>query len=357
MTTLGSAGERVRSLRRIMRRRGIGALLVTGRENIRYLTGFTGSAGWVIVAGARPLLITDFRYRTQAAVESPQVRLVIQQRDLVSAVGDTGRRLGVQTLWFDEASLTFDRVRQLRKQGFRLQGVQDPVADLRTRKDPGEIRKIRTAIRRAEESFLALRSSLKAGMTEREVALRLEWFMRQKGARKAAFDIIVASGGNGAMPHASASSRRLRAGDLVTIDFGAEADGYFCDITRTLCLGRPTSRQRELHELVLRAQQAAVSAIRVGAPCADVDKAARDVITAAGWGEQFGHATGHGIGLLVHEAPSLSRLAKGRLEAGMVVTVEPGVYRPGWGGIRIEDMVLVTEEGPRIMTALPRDLA
>jgi len=356
MNASRSAGGRVRSLRRLMQERGIDVLLVTGRENIRYLTGFTGSAGCVIVAGSRPLLITDFRYRTQARVEAPQAKLVIQHTDIVSALGKAAAGMGVGTLWFDEASLTFDRIRGLRKQGLRLRGIKDPVAELRQRKDAGEIMKLRTAIRRAEESFRALRGSLRAGMTEREVALRLEWLMREKGARRAAFDIIVASGRNGAMPHASASSRRLRTGDLVTIDFGAEADGYFSDITRTVCIGKPTSRQREVHALVLQAQQAAIRAIGAGVPCAEVDRAARDVIKTAGQGDRFGHATGHGIGLMVHEGPSLSALSKATLDTGMVVTVEPGVYLPGWGGVRIEDMVLVTDRGPKLLTGLPRGL-
>ena len=339
-----------------MRARGIDALLIAARENIRYLTGFTGSAGYVILAGARPVLITDFRYQLQAQREAPEATLALQKKDLLSAVAEAAAAVGAKTLWFDESSLTFDRVRGLRKQGLRLKGVPDPVSELRQRKDDGEVARIRTAINRAEESFLALRRVLRPGMTEREAALRLEWLMREKGAQKAAFDIIVASGRNGAMPHAAASSRRLRTGDLVTVDFGAEADGYFCDITRTVCIGKPSSRQRKVHALVLQAQQTAIASIRPGIPCADVDRAARDVITAAGQGDRFGHATGHGIGLMVHEAPSLSSRSKARLAPGMVVTVEPGVYLPGWGGIRIEDMVLVTETGAKTLTSLPRGL-
>jgi Xaa-Pro aminopeptidase len=180
--------------------------------------------------------------------------------------------------------------------------------------------------------------------------------MREKGSRRAAFDIIVASGRNGAMPHASVSDRRLRAGDLVTVDFGAEADGYVCDITRTLCVGRPTARQREIHDLVRRAQQAAMDAVRPGLPCKGVDKAARDIIDAAGHKKHFGHGTGHGVGLLVHEGPTVSALSKDAVQEGMVFTVEPGVYIPGWGGVRIEDMVLVTEQGAKLLTTLPREL-
>ena len=158
------------------------------------------------------------------------------------------------------------------------------------------------------------------------------------------------------MPHASVSTRRLRNGDLVTFDFGAEANGYFCDITRTVCVGRPSERQREIHDLVLRAQRKAIAAICPGVRCADIDRAARETIEKAGHGAHFGHATGHGIGLLVHEGPAVSALSKQCVEAGMVITVEPGVYVPGWGGVRIEDMVLVTDGGHRVLTGLPRGL-
>lgn len=347
---------RLARLRRAMRERGIGVLLVTQRENVRYLTGFTGSSGSVLVGAGRPVLITDFRYQVQAPVEAPGARLAIQKQDLASAVAAEARRLGGGTVWFDETSLTLDRVRFLRKQGMKLKAASDPVAAIRLRKDDAELSSLRTAVRRAEESFRELRSSIRPGASEAELGLRLETLIRQKGSRRAAFDIIVASGRNGAMPHATATGRRLRPGDLVTIDFGAEADGYYSDITRTVCVGRPTARQREVHGLVLRAQQQAIAAVRPGVPCAEIDRAARSVIEQAGHGEHFGHATGHGIGLMVHEGPSLSRLSKQRADAGMVFTVEPGVYVPRWGGVRIEDMVLVTAKGRRVLTSLPREL-
>jgi Xaa-Pro aminopeptidase len=340
-----------------MARRRIGALLITQRENIRYLTGFRGSAGSVIVGcSGRAVLITDFRYREQAGREAPGARIVIQTKDHLTAVHEAACGLRLDRLWFDESSLTVDRVRALRRKGLRLVGSRDLVADLRRQKDPSELKALRRAIGRAEDAFRSLRRYIRPGMTERELSLRLEWSMRQLGARRAAFDTIVASGRNGAMPHASISNRRLRSGDLVTIDFGAEADGYYCDLTRTVAVGPATARQRAVHGLVLRAQQAAIAAIAPGAAGRDIDRMARDLIAAEGHGEHFGHATGHGIGLQVHEGPSLSSLSKDRLAAGMVVTVEPGVYVPGWGGVRIEDMVLVTERGPKVLTTLPRDL-
>ena len=357
MTRSRPEPQRVTLLRRILNKRRISALLVTQRENIRYLTGFTGSAGSVIVSGTgRPALITDFRYQEQARREAPGARVIIQAKDHLSALRDAAHRLRLDALWFDESSLTVDRVRSLRKKGLRLSGSRDLVADLRRKKDPSELRAILRALQRAESAFRTVRGAIRPGVTERELGLRLEWSMRQQGARRAAFETIVASGRNGAMPHATLSDRRLRSGDLVTIDFGAEADGYYCDLTRTVAVGPPTARQRAVHALVLEAQQAAIAAIAPGTACRDIDRAARDLISAAGHGGHFGHATGHGIGLQVHEGPSLSGLAKDRLETGMVVTVEPGVYVPGWGGVRIEDMVLVTEKGPKVLSTLSRDL-
>jgi Xaa-Pro aminopeptidase len=308
------------------------------------------------VGGGRPVLITDFRYEVQSRRETAGVTISIQKKDHLSAVHDAARRLRTDRLWFDESSLTLDRVRALRKKGLRLKGIKDPVAELRQRKDPAEIRALARAVSRAEEAFRELRRHIRPGATERELGLRLEWSMREKGARRTAFETIVASGVNGAMPHAGITDRRLRSGDLVTIDFGAEADGYYCDLTRTVSVGPATVRQREIHALVLSAQQAAIAAIAPGAACRDIDRAAREIIGSAGHAKHFGHATGHGIGLLVHEGPSLSSLAKERLAAGMVVTVEPGVYIPRWGGVRIEDMVLVTEQGARVLSSLPRDL-
>jgi Xaa-Pro aminopeptidase len=347
---------RIENLKQIMKAEGISALLVTKRENVRYLSGFTGSAGSVLVASDKPRLITDFRYKLQARAEATGADVLIQKTDFPAAVSDAAERAGVKTLWFDESSLTIEELKKLRKQGLTLKGHRDLVGELRLRKDKHELMSIRKAIRRAEESFRELRKYIRAGARERDLALMLEMLMREKGARKAAFDTIVASGANGAMPHASVTDKRIKKGDLVTIDFGAEADGYFCDITRTVCVGRPTPRQREIHALVLAAQTAAIRSVRSDMRCKDVDAVARGIIKNAGHGDHFGHGTGHGIGLMVHEGPSISSLSRGRVEKDMVFTVEPGVYVPGWGGVRIEDMVLVTGKGVTVLTTLPREL-
>jgi Xaa-Pro aminopeptidase len=348
---------RISRLKRVMRSEGIKALLVTKRENVRYLTGFTGSAGSVLIASGRSRLITDFRYKLQARGEAAGVEVLIQKTDMPAALYDAAGRAGAKTLWFDESSLTIEGLKKLRKQGLTLKGHRDIVAELRLRKDNHELTSIRKAIRRAEESFCEIKKLVRPGARERDLAMRLEFLMREKGARKAAFDTIVASGVNGAMPHAAVTDRRLKKGDLVTIDFGAEADGYYCDITRTVCVGPPSRRQREIHVLVLNAQQAAIKSVRTGMSCKAVDAVARDIIKNAGHGDHFGHGTGHGIGLMVHEGPSISPLSRDRVEQDMIFTVEPGVYVPGWGGVRIEDMVLVTESGVRALTTLPRELS
>jgi Xaa-Pro aminopeptidase len=348
--------QRLMRLRRLMDREGVLSLLITRREDVRYLTGFTGSAGSLLVASGKPCLITDFRYKLQAGKETTGATVLIQKRDFFTSLREVMDRSGTDTLWLDESSLTIELVKNLKKLGLRAREHRDLVRELRLCKDRSELAHLRTAIRRAEESFRELSRHVKPGATERELGLKLEYLMRDKGARKAAFDTIVASGGNGAMPHASMTNRRLRTGDLVTFDFGAESGGYFCDITRTVCLGRPSARQREVHDLVSRAQAAALGRIKPGVSCKSVDDAAREVIRSAGHGEHFGHGTGHGIGLMVHEGPSVSPLSKDQVETDMVFTVEPGVYIPGWGGVRIEDMVRATETGMQLMTTLPRGL-
>jgi len=348
--------RRIAGLRRVMKGKGLGALLVTKKENVHYLTGFTGSAGVALVTPGSICLVTDFRYQLQAKRETAGIPVLIQKKDLASALSEAALRYRAGTIWFDEASLTVDGLKKMRKEGLKLKGCADLVAGLRMHKDAGELARIRKAVLRAEESFKELAAFIRPGVSERELGFRLEYLMRERDARKAAFDTIVASGGNGAMPHAATTDRCIRKGDLVTFDFGAEADGYFSDITRTVCVGRPTLRQRAIHDLVFEAQQAALSMVRPGVSGKAVDQAAREVIEKAGYGKQFGHGTGHGVGLMVHEGPSVSRLSKDHLAEGMVFTIEPGVYLPGWGGVRIEDMVLVTGRGARVLTTLPREL-
>jgi len=348
--------SRISRLKKLMKKERVESLLITRREDVLYLTGFTGSSGSLLVSNGKPCLITDFRYQLQSRRESAGVTVLIQKKDFFTALQEAALDRGIKTIWFDESSLPVEIIKKLKKKGLRARAHRDLPRQLRLHKDQTELAHIRTAISRAEESFRELKRFIKPGATERELGLKLEYLMREKGSRKAAFDTIVASAGNGAMPHASVTNRGIRRGDLVTIDFGAEAHGYFCDITRTFCVGRPTARQMEIHHIVLAAQTEAIKKVRAGIECKTVDEAAREVIRRAGHGKHFGHGTGHGVGLMVHEGPSLSPLSQDIIEANMVFTVEPGIYIPGWGGVRIEDMLLATDSGAKLLTTLPREL-
>jgi Xaa-Pro aminopeptidase len=335
---------------------GIDSFLVTRREDVRYLSGFTGTFGSLLVTSGRSCLITDFRYKMQARKETSGITILIQKNDYFAAVRDAEERMGVDTLWFDESAITVEGLRTFKKKGFKIKGHHDLVKTIRQQKDKQELTAIRTAIRRAEDAFRELKAVIRPGATERELGLKLEFLIREKGSRRAAFEIIVASGPHGAMPHAAVTNRCIKKGDMVTFDFGAEAQGYYSDITRTICIGRPSARQREIHGIVLQAQSAAIQSIRAGVLCKTVDEAGRKVIKRGGYGKYFGHGTGHGIGLMVHEAPSVSPRSGDMVKKNMVFTVEPGVYIPGWGGVRIEDIVLVTETGAKVLTSLPREL-
>jgi Xaa-Pro aminopeptidase len=348
--------RRISRLRLQMKNHDISSLLISRREDVRYLSGFTGSAGSLLITASRSFLVTDFRYQLQARLETKGCTILIQKKDIVAALYEAAERLNVDEIWFDESAVTVQERKKLRKLGLVLKGHEDIVGVLRVQKDGHEIKSLNVAIRRAEQAFRDLKRYIKPGAREQELGLRLEFGMRENGSRKVAFDTIVASGANGAMPHASVTNRRIRKGDLVTFDFGAEANGYYSDITRTICVGRPSARQQEIHDLVLKAQAAAIKSIRPGISCKSVDDAARTIIQSAGHGKHFGHGTGHGVGLMVHEGPVISPRSKDQVETDMVFTVEPGVYLPGWGGVRIEDMVLVTRTGGKLLTSLPRGL-
>ncbi len=348
--------SRTSRLKRVLKSYDFHAFLVTRREDVRYLSGFTGSAGSLLISADRSFLITDFRYKLQARLETRGFAVHIQKTDFFTALRDIANQTGLVKIGFDESAITVEQLKKLKKQGVAFKGCRDIVEPLRKQKDEHELANIRLAVKRAEQSFRELKKYIKSGITEREIGLKLDYIMREHGSRKPAFDTIVASARNGAMPHASTTNRRLKTGDLVTIDFGAEANGYFSDITRTFCLGKPSARQQEIHALVLHAQASAIKSIRPGVTCKCIDDGARDLIKKAGYGKYFGHGTGHGVGLMVHEEPTISFRSHDRVIQNMVFTVEPGVYIPGWGGVRIEDMVLVTDTGMNVLTTLPREL-
>ena len=335
------------------------ALLVTSLINVRYLTGYTGSNGLALVGPELRRFVTDFRYVEQAAAEvEPSFERSRAPVDLLeglmAALPGGAIRLG-----FEEEHLSVARYGFLREQledRVELVATAGLVESLRAVKDGAEIAAVRAAAVIADAALGRILERGLLGRTEREVATSLEHDMVLAGARRPSFDSIVAAGPHGARPHAEARDVEIRRGELVVIDWGAELDGYHSDCTRTIAAGEPGAEARERYELVLRAQLAGLEAVRAQRPTAEVDAAARQIIEAAGHGEDFGHGLGHGVGLEIHEAPALRGRSSEQLQAGNVVTVEPGVYLRGRFGIRIEDLVVVTEGPPEILTSVPKEL-
>ncbi len=336
---------------------GLDALLVTAPSNVRYLSGFTGSNGALLVGRdpGQDRLATDFRYVTQAADQCPDLAVVVD-RDVAGAlVGHLGSgRLGFEAL---DVRVAAHETLVREHAGVVLVATEGLVEAARTVKDDAELESLAEACRISDLALAALLPEIRVGQTEREIARRLEWLMLESGAEAVSFESIVAGGPHSAIPHHRPTGRALEAGDLLKIDFGALHDGYHADETRTFVVGRdPEPWQREIHELVARAQAAGIGALAVGADVRTVDAAARSVIVDAGYGEQFGHGLGHGVGLDIHEAPMLGYAATGILGDRTPVTVEPGVYLPGRGGVRIEDTLVVRTGGPVSLTQTTREL-
>ncbi len=350
--------KRLEGLRKRLVAEGADAFLVTNLTNVSYLTGFTGSSGYAVVTPEKAFFITDSRYTTQSRDEVEGYEVRIQKGRLSEELGKLLKELGAKKVGFESRSVAFDFHAALLNElaGMELLPVKDAVEKLRAIKDEDEIDKISEAVRRAEGGFRENISRIAPGMVESETALGLEFNIRGLGARKVPFDIIVASGERGALPHGIASGKEMKDGETLIIDFGGEAYGYQSDITRSGVVGEPDRKQSEIYDIVLDAQKRAIEKVRAGVSCKEVDEAARGYIAAKGFGEYFGHGLGHGVGLEVHESPSVSHLSEDVLQEGMVITIEPGIYIPGWGGFRIEDMVLVTAEGCEVLTSLPKDM-
>jgi Xaa-Pro aminopeptidase len=343
-----------------LRRAKVDALLVTKSEDVRYLSGFTGEDSFLLVAGEWACLLTDGRFDEQARGECGDIDVHVRRGAISTAVGDALKGRRVRRLGFQPENVTLvqhDAMAAALK-GKRLRPVKDAAASARMVKDAAEVAAIERAIRigeRAFEQMLAAGVKGWVGRTERELAAELEYRMRQHGAEGASFETIVATGAHGSLPHHRPGGTRVKAGDAVLVDWGAKADGYCGDLTRVVFTGRIPPQLGEVYEVVRRAQQAGIAAVKAGAGLRRVDAAAREVIESAGYGKECLHGLGHGVGLEIHEAPSMGKLAKGRLRSGMVVTVEPGIYLPGVGGVRIEDDVLVAAEGCRRLSRMSRE--
>jgi Xaa-Pro aminopeptidase len=347
--------------------RGLDAVLVTNLLNVRYLTGFTGSNGVLLVrADGADLFGTDGRYTTQAATQVPDVEVLID-RAIVSGVAREAVRRGAGRLGYESHDLTVDGLAHLEKVLVdaaaggavpELASVRQAVEAQRAIKDDDEIESLRRACAVADQALaeLAAEGALRPGRTELEVGRELDARMLILGAEAPSFETIVAAGANSAIPHHRPDATVLRDGDFLKLDFGATVDGYHSDMTRTVVLGHAADWQREVYELVAASQAAGRAALAVGAEVVAVDAASREVIVAAGHAEHFPHGLGHGVGLEIHEAPGIGPLGAGRLAAGMAVTVEPGVYLPGHGGVRIEDTLIVTDDAPELLTLTSKEL-
>jgi Xaa-Pro aminopeptidase len=352
--TQATETSRADRLAGLLAEKELDSLLVTNLVNVRYLTGFTGTNGACIVTPEERVFLTDFRYVERADNEVHGFERVTAGRDML---GDLAGRLRGRA-GFDDAHVSVRAFRKLEEKvgdGVSLEPAGGLVERLRAVKDADELRAMREAARLADGVYDALRDRGLAGRTEAEVARWLEAELRER-SEGPSFPVIVAAADNGALPHATPRDVEIPRGTLVVVDMGALFDGYCSDCTRTFATGPLGASATEVYELVLSAQEAALEAVHAGAGCAAVDAVARDHIEAAGHGERFGHGLGHGVGLEVHEEPRLTKTAEGSLEAGNLVTVEPGVYLPGEIGVRIEDLVAVTEVGCEILTGFPKAL-
>ncbi len=352
---------RLGKVRQAMAEKGLDGLVISKPENRAYLSGFTGTSGWLLITPQKAYLVTDFRYTEQAAAQAPAYEVVKQDatvsaQQLIARLCEQER---VQKLGYEGDFLTVDDFETYRKlhPGRELVSATGLVEALRMVKEPAEVELMRTAARIADEAWAEILKQIKPGVVERDLAVELEYQMKKRGAEGNAFDFIVASGTRSALPHGVASDKRIEQGDLVTFDFGCVYKGYCSDMTRTVMVGEPTEKQREIYAIVLEAQMRGLAACKPGMTGKELDEVCRSYIREKGYADHFGHGTGHGVGRFIHEGPKVSvRGEQDVLQPGMVVTIEPGIYLPGWGGVRIEDMVLVTEDGCERLSQSPKDL-
>lgn len=336
----------------------IDAVLIKNFENIRYLSGFTGSSAMLLITKGENFLLTDFRYVEQAKRESPDFD-IIKIDDYYDEILEIIKKHNIKKLGFESAFVSYDQYEKMKKKmkNVILIPTKEIVEQFRVIKDDSEVEIIKQAVDIADRSWGEIIKRIKVPMKEIELAVELEFIMRKLGAQGRAFEIIVASGYRGSLPHGTASSKIMEHGDMVTVDFGAKHRGYNSDMTRNFVIGEQNKRQCEIYEIVLEAQLAGIDKAKSGVYAFEIDKACRDIISSYGYGDYFGHGTGHGVGLNVHEAPRVSQKEKDTvLEPGMIITIEPGIYIPDWGGVRIEDMVLITSGGCEVLTKSEKGL-
>ncbi|HHW27816.1 MAG TPA: aminopeptidase P family protein [Firmicutes bacterium] len=354
---MSSLSSRLEAIRAKMGDEQVDGFLVTSMTNWRYVSGFTGDAGCLLVTHDKAFLLTDSRYVEQAEKQCPgfSVKKTTHDEDVLK---DVVRKEGVKRLAFEKRHTSYEEWEKLRDRlsDVELKGITGWVENLRMVKTPEEIELIARAQEIADDAFALLFQSIRKGAREEDLALELEFTMRKMGAESVSFPIIVVSGERSSLPHGTPTGKTLADGDFVTFDFGATYQGYHSDETRTFVIGHLDKKHEEVYGIVLEAQEAALRAVKPGVLARDVDLAGRKVIEDAGYGEYFGHGIGHGVGLEIHEGPSVSVKSETVLEPGMVITIEPGIYIPGFGGVRVEELVVVTDDGMRVLTQSPKEL-
>ncbi|PLT34745.1 Xaa-Pro peptidase family protein [Bacillus sp. V5-8f] len=349
--------EKLERFRSELEKAQVDGFLITSAYNRRYMTNFTGSAGVALISQNEAKFITDFRYVEQAGKQAAGFEIVQHTRLITEEVANQSKAMGIKRLGFEQDHITFAgyKVYESAFDG-ELVPLSGVIEKLRLIKTASEIKILKEAAEIADAAFTHIAEFIRPGLTELEVSNELEFFMRKQGASSSSFDTIVASGLRGALPHGVASSKIIEKGDLVTLDYGAYYNGYVSDITRTLAVGKPSAELKDIYDIVLEAQVRGMAGIKPGMTGKEADALTRDYIADKGYAEYFGHSTGHGIGLEVHEGPALSIRSDTVLEPGMAVTVEPGIYIPGVGGVRIEDDTIITSDGNESLTHSTKEL-
>ena len=345
----------VRKMEEIIKAKAVEGILFFSKENIRYITQFCGEEAVLYFSKEKKTLFVDPRYFEQAQTEAKGCEVYLVKEG-IKEIGRVLKGWGVKQVGIEAQAVTVATFWELKKQEFELHPLVEELEDIRAVKETWEIEQIVEALRLAEGAFLRILELVKPGISERDLALEFEYLLKKMGAEDVAFSSIVLTGPRTSLPHGKPTDRKLQWGEPLLFDFGAVFKGYCSDQTRTLLFGPQDPELKKIFSTVKEAQRRAIEAIRPGVPCSEVDRIAREYLQEAGYGDFFGHGTGHGIGLAVHEAPSLSPRSRHVLQKGMVVTVEPGVYIPGLGGVRIEDLVLVEENGPRVLSSLAKEV-
>lgn len=338
---------------------GIDGFLVTNEVNIRYISGFTGSDSILLLTQEKDYLFTDFRYVEQAQQDNPKLKIVERKKSLINSICEKIKKLKIKKLQIESLYISVDLFNEIKQKvnNIRMIGTKGIIENYRKQKTKDEIRKIQKAIEIAEKAYTSIQSKIKYGITEKDIADVLEYELRKQGAEKSSFDIICAVGEHASKPHAHPATTRIQRGDTVLIDWGCRFQYYNSDLTRLKTMDKISSKFRRIYQIVLDAQSLAIDCIRPGIKAKKIDAAARDYIEKKGFGKFFGHGLGHGIGQEVHEGPYINKRSTEILKENMVFTVEPGIYIPEWGGVRIEDLVLVTKAGCEVLSKLPKKLS